>query len=74
MFVGNTYRDVGAIQFYGIALEQIVANNVGERMGGFLSWGQWRPVRPFAGSLFRTSITTCLCLLELRQAAFFVPG
>jgi hypothetical protein len=41
-FVGNTYRDVGAVQFYGIGLEQIVANNVGERMGGFLSWGQWR--------------------------------
>ena len=42
LFVANTYRDVGAVQFYGIGLEQIVANNVGERMGGFLSWGQWR--------------------------------
>jgi hypothetical protein len=42
LFVGNSYRDVGAVQFYGIGLEQIVANNVGERMGGFLSWGQWR--------------------------------
>ena len=41
-FVANTYRDVGAVQFYGIGLEQIVANNIGERMGGFLSWGQWR--------------------------------
>ena len=39
-FIGNVYRDVGAVQFYGIGLEQIVVNNVGERMGGFLSWGQ----------------------------------
>jgi len=28
-FVGNTYRDVGALQLYGIGLEQIVANNLG---------------------------------------------
>ena len=42
LFVENTYRDVGAVQFYGIGLENIVAGCVGERMGGFLSWGQWR--------------------------------
>jgi hypothetical protein len=42
LFVANTYRDVGAVQFYGIGLDNIVADCVGERMGGFISWGQWR--------------------------------
>ncbi len=39
---GDTWEDGGAFQFYGEAIDNIVADNIGERMSGFVSWGQWR--------------------------------
>jgi len=47
LMLGNTYKDVGAVQFYGIGLDHVVAECEGERMGGFLSWGQWRSVTTY---------------------------
>lgn len=38
----NRYADTGAVQLYGHATDVILAHNVGERMTGFVSWGQWR--------------------------------
>jgi hypothetical protein len=35
IFHRNTYRDVGAVQFYGIGLDNILAECTGERMGGY---------------------------------------
>jgi hypothetical protein len=33
---------VGCFQFYGHAIDIVVAENTVERGTGFLSWGQWR--------------------------------
>ena len=46
IFHHNTFRDVGAFQFYGIGLENTVADNRNERMAGMVSWGQWRQWSP----------------------------
>ncbi|MCK9618775.1 MAG: hypothetical protein M0R21_13185 [Lentimicrobiaceae bacterium] len=49
LIVNNTFEDGGAVQFYGTSIENIVANNKGTRMSGFLVWGQeqrgwgWQP-------------------------------
>jgi hypothetical protein len=37
----NQFTDNGAFQFFGSGVEQIIAGNVGRRMGGFVGWGQW---------------------------------
>jgi hypothetical protein len=42
LFVNNSYVDAGAVQFYGIGIDNIVADCKGERMSGFIAWGQWR--------------------------------
>jgi len=42
MLHNNTNRDVGAVRFYGIGIGNIVADCTGERMSGFVVWGQWR--------------------------------
>ena len=42
IFYRNRLSDVGALQFYGIGLENIVSENTLERMAGLVSWGQWR--------------------------------
>lgn len=41
-FLDNTYVDTGAVQLYGHVSEVIMAGNTGERMVGFMMWGQWR--------------------------------
>jgi len=41
LIVGNTFADCGPMQFYGTAVENIVAGNSGERMSGFRSKGLW---------------------------------
>ena len=46
IFHANSFRDVGAFQFYGIGLENTVADNRNERMAGMVSWGQWRQWSP----------------------------
>jgi hypothetical protein len=38
---GNQYVDVGSFQFYGMAIDAVVHAEVGQRMTGFHSWGQW---------------------------------
>ena len=49
LIVNNTFEDGGAVQFYGTSIENIVSNNKGTRMSGFLVWGQeqrgwgWQP-------------------------------
>ncbi len=48
IFHGNTFRDTGALQFYGIGFESIVSENNMERVGGLVSWGQWRGWNPTA--------------------------
>lgn len=42
IFHDNHLSDVGALQFYGIGLENVVSENHLERMAGLVSWGQWR--------------------------------
>ena len=42
IFTGNQLEDSGAFQFYGHALDNIVSDNIGIRMTGFIAWGQWR--------------------------------
>jgi hypothetical protein len=46
IFHGDSYYDVGAFQFYGHAIENIVADNVGTRMTAMIEWGQWRGWTP----------------------------
>ena len=36
------YADTGGFQFYGLGVQNVMAEIVGERMGGLLGWGQWR--------------------------------
>ncbi len=37
---------MGALQFYGHAIENVVADNVGVRMTAMIEWGQWRGWTP----------------------------
>ena len=46
LFFRNRLSDVGALQFYGIGLENIVSENSLARMAGIVSWGQWRGLAP----------------------------
>lgn len=46
IFYRNRLSDVGALQFYGIGIENIVSENTLERMAGLVSWGQWRGLTP----------------------------
>ena len=39
LFIGNCFEDGGSFQLYGAALDTIVAENKGARMGGFFAWG-----------------------------------
>ena len=39
--------DTGHFQFFNGALDTIVASNVGERMGGFFTYGQWHSPSAF---------------------------
>lgn len=49
ILVNNIFEDGGAVQFYGTSIENIIFNNRGTRMNGFLVWGQeargwgWQP-------------------------------
>ena len=45
----NTLKDVGSFQFFGSVVDTDVVENVGERMGGFISWGQLHGSAPFIG-------------------------
>ncbi|KCV69624.1 hypothetical protein H696_04043 [Fonticula alba] len=38
LFLGNVWEDGGPVQLYGCAMECVVAENVGRRMGGFANW------------------------------------
>ena len=42
IFSGDEFKDSGAFQYYGHALDNIMADCVCERMSGVISWGQWR--------------------------------
>ena len=46
IFSGDHFQDGGAFQFYGQALDNIVADNTAERMTAFIAWGQWRGWTP----------------------------
>lgn len=46
IFAGDVWADGGAVQYYGQALDCVLADAVGERMTGFLAWGQWRGWTP----------------------------
>ena len=46
VFSGDLWKDGGAFQYYGQALDNVLADSVGERMTGFLAWGQWRGWTP----------------------------
>lgn len=39
LVVNNTFEDGGALQLYGMSIENIVSGNKGIRMNGFLAWG-----------------------------------
>jgi len=45
----NTLKDVGNFQFFGSVIDTDVVENVGERMGGFFSWGQLHGNATFIG-------------------------
>jgi hypothetical protein len=42
IFAGSRWSDGGAVQYYGQALENVIADATFERMTGVLAWGQWR--------------------------------
>ena len=37
IFAGNQFTDNGAFQFFGSGVEQVIAGNIGRRMGGFMA-------------------------------------
>lgn len=41
LIIGNEFADCGPMQFYGTAVENVVAGNSGARMSGFRSKGLW---------------------------------
>ncbi len=41
LVIGNEFSDCGPMQFYGTAVENIVARNTGTRMSGFRGKGLW---------------------------------
>ena len=49
MHYRNTLKDVGSFQFFGSVVDTDVVENVGERMGGFVSWGQLHGNATFIG-------------------------
>lgn len=42
IFAGDTWTDGGAFQYYGQALDNVLADTTFQRMTGVLAWGQWR--------------------------------
>jgi len=42
IFSGDSFSDGGAFQYYGQALDNILADSTFERMTGVIAWGQWR--------------------------------
>ena len=48
----NSVVDAGAFQFFGGGVDLVAAENVGERFGGFISWGQWHAPSAFIGPTF----------------------
>jgi hypothetical protein len=42
LFVGDLWQDGGAVQYYGTALDNVIADATFSRMTGVLAWGQWR--------------------------------
>ena len=42
IFHQNHFKDTGAFNFYGISVDNIVAENTAERFQGYEIWGQWR--------------------------------
>lgn len=47
LHVTNFHVDTGHFQFFNGAIDTVVAGNVGERMGGFFTYGQWHNPSPF---------------------------
>eukprot|EP01047_Picozoa_sp_COSAG01_P061424 COSAG01_NODE_7672_length_3104_cov_2.368053_1_plen_274_part_00 len=45
IFHRTHYSDVGAFQFYGLGVDNMVVSMTMERGGGFAAWGQWRAGR-----------------------------
>ena len=45
----NRWSDVGAVQLYEAAVDVIASENVGERFGGFKSWGHLHAPSAFIG-------------------------
>lgn len=41
LLLNNDFSDCGAVQFYGTAIENVVAGNRGQRMSGFSAWALW---------------------------------
>eukprot|EP01121_Diplochlamys_sp_Union-15-3_P013403 TRINITY_DN4154_c0_g1_i1.p1 TRINITY_DN4154_c0_g1~~TRINITY_DN4154_c0_g1_i1.p1 ORF type:complete len:718 (+),score=128.94 TRINITY_DN4154_c0_g1_i1:51-2204(+) len=39
LFINNTFSDGGSVQLYAMAIDIIVAENIGQRFNGFFSWG-----------------------------------
>jgi hypothetical protein len=46
VFAGDVFIDGGAFQFYGHALDNVVADTVFARTTGVVAWGQWRGWTP----------------------------
>ena len=47
IFAENSFVDNGAFQIWGSGVELVMSRNVGQRMGGFMAWGQWYGDRHF---------------------------
>ena len=55
-FVGNDFKDGGAVQLFAQAFDVVIADNVLERMGGLLAWGRSELTQPVSPQVI------CLCL------------
>jgi hypothetical protein len=65
IFYRNHFKDTGAFNFYGISVDNIVAENTAERFQGYQVWGQWRmggppsnksSMRPFIQASLRNEL------------------
>ena len=65
IFFRNHFKDTGAFNFYGISVDNIVAENTAERFQGYQVWGQWRmggaptnksSMRPFIQTSLRNEL------------------
>ena len=41
IFAENSFVDNGAFQIWGSGVELVMSRNVGQRVWGFMAWGQW---------------------------------